>query len=137
MERYTHASAVLALTEVHLHVTILVDEYQKKNYNMYQWYQEVNTLPILGWKIEYITSLLLLAKQMIQECNKTLQPMENILSNPFKHNCAIQSDRNTVSNVRLMNLLQGSSSALNKLHQIIQPVFQPASKSTSKSSESQ
>lgn len=30
MERYTHASAVLALTEVHLHVTILVDEYQKK-----------------------------------------------------------------------------------------------------------
>lgn len=30
MERYTRASAVLALTEVHLHVTILVDEYQKK-----------------------------------------------------------------------------------------------------------
>jgi hypothetical protein len=86
-------------------------------------------LPILGWKIEYITSLLLLAKQMIQECNKTLPPMENILSNPFKHNCAIQSDRYTVSNVCLMNLLQGSSSALKKLHQIIQPVSQPASKS--------
>ena len=48
MERYRDASAVLASMEVHLHVTILGDEYQKKNHNMYLWYQEVNTLPILG-----------------------------------------------------------------------------------------
>lgn len=106
MERYTRASAVLALTEVHLHVTILVDEYQKKKLQHVSMVSRSEyPLPILGWKIEYITSLLLLAKQMIQECNKTLQPMENKLSNPFKHNCAIQSDRNTVSNVRLMNFI--------------------------------
>lgn len=133
MERYTCFSGILAPTEVHHHFTILVNEYQKKLQHVFM-VSRSGYPHCLGWKKRMRHFSLVACKQMIQECDKTLRPIKNKLSKPFEHNCAIQLVRNTVSNVHLMNLLQGSRRALKELHQIIQPVCQPASKSTPKSS---